>query len=310
LKRFAIVIIMLLCASAFAGEADKKGFSGYLDAGIVGISSNDALMTSGKNEDIDNTSDSPDRFSKALLTATFLVNYNNGKGIDVYLGTPAKSIKPQIALGMKNETPIAKTDLSVIFNPLSKVWKNPYASDREKTSAASAGIKLSLKEIGGTPHMLEIKIIGHNIDNDVIGRQYSELKRDGVEYEISYGYSLPVSTGVIRPYINGKYDDRLGEAESSKGTGAGVLLLKHFGKDLLVANASLEYSKFDEENPYFGETRKELESVIFAKYKLQDPFGWKNKHFSFSAGVMNRASNVDFYDAVTYLGSVTFGIDF
>jgi len=302
----AILTISLLCSTAFA---EKEGFSGYFDAGIIGISSNDALMVSSNNEEIDSLSENPDSFGKGILAVLFDVNYKSGS-LNYHAGTPMESVKPELAFGVTKIFGKSSFDVSLTVSPMSEVWENPYVMDRDATDSHKAGLKFEYKGIAGTPFMASLKISSRDVKDDEIGKIYPDMKRDSNTTEMLVGYSLRHKTGFVRPFVSINTTDSDGEAESSDGAGAGVLAFHKTSSGLLIGGFSAQYSKYGKENPVFSETRKDTEASVFVNYKWQNPFGWQKKHISFLAGAMNRSSNIDFYDAVTYVGGVTLGFDF
>lgn len=304
------LLLVTLCLSLFsAAFAEENGFSGYLDLGVLGMSSTDALMVSGNNEDIDGTGENADRFGKGIAVLLFDVNYRKDDLI-YHIGSPAEGAEPKLKAGISKLYGSSKVDVSFVIDPMGSVWEDPYIDDRDDTAQISAGISVSYEPVRRPGVFGDITVYKHDIDNDEIGERFSEMERDGYTYELTAGYKQPVSKGFLKPFVKLTHDSRDGDVQSSKGADLGILAARMFPQGRLIAALSAGYTKFDEENPVFDETRKDVNAKAFINYKWQNPFGFENKHISFITGVSNRSSNIDFYDAVTYFGGVTFGFDF
>jgi len=301
--------LITITATAFAAPEQKDGFSGYLDGGIFALNSTDTLMVSGSNEEIDSLNDSSDSFGKVIAAIMFEVKYKKDS-LTYHIGTPIGASKPEFELGVTKAFASSSLDVSLVLDPMAEVWKDPYVSDRRETDEHNAALKFTWNEIGGSPHYAYLKITSHDIENDEIGDRFDSMKRDGVTNELGVGYKFRSKARVITPVVVLRHDHRDGDAESSKGADLKFIYTKIGKNGVLISGAQLGYTGYDEENPVFGKTREDTELQAFAIYKWMNPFGWKNKHFSFVAGASDRVSNIDFYDAVTYFGGATFGIDF
>jgi len=309
MKFFSTLMLFLALALTSYARPMTEGFSGYFDLGLIGISSDDALMVSGNNEEINNLSGNSDRFGQALAVVLFDLNYKSGNVL-FHTGVPMASVKPELLAGATLLRGVSKYDFSLVLAPVSKVWEDPYVSDRDDTKDYAAGFRFKYEGIGGTPHLAELKIMAHDIDNDKIGDRYSSMARDGYTTELSVGYEFAQDRGSLTPIVKLSMDSRDGDAESNKGISIAFIKAKMLEKGLIIAVASIDYEKYDAENPIFNSTREDIKASAFLNYKLINPFGLKNKHISFMGGAANRASNIDFYDALTLVGGVTFGFDF
>lgn len=309
MKKLLILFLLSMCLTAYADGKRKDGFSGFLDIGALGVSSNDSLMVSGNNEDIKTLSDSPDRYGQGHIMAIFNVEYKNGDTV-WHVGSPLENIRPELAAGVTKNFGKSSFDVSLVVNPLEQVWKDPYVSRREKTNDLAYGVKLRYEGIAGTGHFAELRVIRHDIGDDDIGKRYSSMKRDGYMGEFTLGYDIGMEKGKVSPFVKLGHDRRDGDAESYKSGGAGVLYVRQMGSGTLISALFADYEGYDEKNPIFGKTRRDATSGAFVNYKWQNPFGLKDKHIMFIAGAFDRESNIDFYDAVTYIGGVTFGFDF
>jgi len=307
-RLIALAMVFLIAVTVQAAPV-KDGFSGYFDIGMLGLSSNDALSVHDDNEDIDSINENPDSFGAVLPIALFDLKYKKNNLI-YHTGTPVESGKSDLSFGVTFLKGEQEFDLSLIIKPMEKVWEDPYISDRESTADRSAGLRFSYKGILGTPHYVEMTAVGHKIEDDKIGERYSEMERDGITYNFESGYEKLVDQGMLTPFVTFELDNRDGDAQSSKSGGLGVKYARQLSTGLLLMNISASYQAYDEENSVFDKTRRDVHARAFAMYKHTNPFGWKKKHISFLAGTKHRMSNIDFYDAGSYFGGVTFGFDF
>lgn len=303
------IMIILTAAAAFAGGIQKDGLSGYADIGVIGVSSNDALMTSENNRNISTLSDSPDRFGKAMAAVIFNVNYKKDSLI-YHAGSPLENVRPQFELGVKKLFNGSSIDTSLVIDPMGSVWEDPYVSRRKKTGKLSAGIKMKYSNIAGTPHFMQFQIMRHDVDTDKIGERYSSMKRDGYTAELRCGYRFQLPAGSLKPFIILERDSREGDAQSYKGAGAGMMYQQKVKSGVIISAVKAEYMSYDKTNPIFDKTRKDIKAAAFVNYRWMNPLGFKGKHISFMGGVADRSSNTDFYNAVTWFGGVTLGVDF
>jgi len=293
IKLATLLAVSIFAVTAFAAPQEKEGFSGYLDAGIFAVSSTDTLTVSGNNEEIDSLDENSDRFGLGTFAMLFEVKYKKDNLV-YHAGTPMEGGDPQFELGVKNLFGTSSIDFSLVVEPMTKVWEDPYVLDRDSTKSAKAGFKVKYDNIGGTPHVAEIKVMGYNVDDDKIGERFDSMKRDGYSAEIGVGYHFKALSGQLTPTFSFKHDHRDGDAMSSKGTAANFVYVKPSQTSTFIAAVALGYDKFDEESPIFGKTREDTEVSTFILYNMNNVFGWKNKHVSFAGGASDRYSNIDF----------------
>lgn len=303
-------ILLLTSVSAFAAPPVEEGFSGSFDIGAFAISTNDALSVNDKNEDIDDLDDNPDSAGEVLGAILFDLKYRKNSHL-FHIGTPLEGGEPQLLAGYTFLKGESSYDISMVINPLGEKWKDPYVLDRSKTDSVSAGLRLKAENIADSSFNIELKAISHDIDDDVIGERFSEMKRDGSTYtvKLEYGYDLG-SNKELTPYIEYTREDRDGDAQSADGYAIGTKYSQPIGNGIIIPTISIATMEYDEENPVFGKTREDTSAKAFVMYIHKKPFGWENKHITVLAGTSKRFSNIDFYDATSYFGGVTFGFDF
>jgi hypothetical protein len=287
----------------------KDGFSGFFDIGVLTVISDDALLVAGNSEEIDSTAENADGFSVGAVIALFNVRYKD-KDLTYHAGTPLETGKPDLSIGVTKSFGASSFDVSLLVNPFTEVWENPFAPERDSTSDMQTGLKLTWSQVGGTPHNAVLVLRNHNIKDDTQGEIYPELNRDGYTFDISVSYDFSTKIGKVSPEIGYAAEIRDGDAESSQTPYIGVLIKKKLDKDFIMGAVRVGGEFFDAENPYFEKERRDITSAAFVMYKLADPFGWEKKHFTFMGGTAKRLSNIDFYDAVTLFAGVSFGFDF
>ncbi|XOB65698.1 DUF2860 family protein [Deferribacteres bacterium DY0037] len=310
MKNFIIITLLFMAVSTQAAPQGRDGFSGNIDIGMFGMNSTDALMATVSNEDIDTLSDNPDSFSRIKPIVTSELRYKKGD-ILYHAGTPPTDATPQFLLGTTFLYGKSSVDLSVILAPFGKVWKDPYVSDRKSTRDSSAGLRLKMENISGTRFGAKIQMISHDIDNDAIGRRFSDMKRNGETYSFTGDYKQPLSQhSVITPFVTYTIEDRNGDAMSGQGLQAGFKYLHKLKYGLIIPSFSIAGMWYNEDDSVFDKTRTDTTTSAFLMYKYFNPFGLANTHINFLVGGSLRSSNIDFYDARTVFTGVTFGYDF
>ncbi|MGD9807378.1 MAG: DUF2860 family protein [Deferribacterales bacterium] len=307
MKKLTTFILLLCAATAFSAPAQKDGFSGYFDLGILGISSTDATMTSDNNEDIDTLSDNPDSFSQGHIIALFNLQYKKGDKI-FHAGMPLEQAEPQLMAGITYENGRSTTDLSVIFDIFGEEWKDPYESSRDTTKRESVGLRLKMENISGTQFGFEAKVMSHNIKDDEIGDRFSDMRRDGATYSIKGEYNQPLGNrNKITPFIEYKREQRLGDAFSSNAIGLGAKYMQATSRGFIMPVINVYAEGFDDEDAVFDKTRRDKGAAAFLMYRHN--FTPKT-HGTILGGASVRRSNIDFYDAETFFTGATIGFDF
>jgi len=299
--------LLLVTATAFSAPHNKDGFSGFIDVGLLSVSSTDTLMVAGDNEKIDTLSDNPDRFNRGRLIA--LVNLKYKKGNLLYhAGTPMEEVSPQLLVGTTMLNGASSYDISVIFGIFGKVWEDPYVADRDSTSKQSTGLRFKAEGIAGSKFGAEIKLMSHDIDNDTIGGRFSSMKRDGNTYNIKGEYKYPIGNkSIITPFVEYKKEHRLGDAVSSDAVIAGAKYMQRTSKGFIMPMVNVYTEKFDADDAIFNKTRKDSGAGAFLMYRHNFT---PKVHASVMLGGFIRKSNIDFYDAETVLTAVTAGYNF
>lgn len=294
-----IIICLIAVLTAFTAFAGEK-FGGYIGVGGGYISTDDRLQVSDDNRNYD------DEAKDALLFITGELKYRATDNITYHIGVPQEAAEMAVKAGISVKFSESEIDLSALYKP-SDVWQNPYLDYRTKTDETVAGFSARYDGIAGTPLFTEAKYLSHDIDRDTAGEAFSELRRDGAETDIKFGYAVKKRLEIYVRYIDDKRD---GKAESSGTSAQGLLLrLPLKSKDLFMAGAEARFSRFDGRNPYFDGTREDASMRVFANYMFNSILG-KNRYVSVGGFYMKNASNIEYFDSSTFGTVISAGVRF
>ncbi|MDY6792215.1 MAG: DUF2860 family protein [Thermodesulfobacteriota bacterium] len=317
---FALGLILLIFMSitALAQEGDRHkedGFSARIEAGAIWINTTDQLFVDDKNEKTDNLNDEADSFNIALPALMFDLRYKfRDADTEVYLGTPLKESRTALTLGL-TQTFIdkSKLDVSVFAVNMAEVWENPYVAgvDRDETDVEDVGFTIDYDRILDTGLNLYYRYNSVDVDVDVIGSLFNNLKRDGVIHTTGLGYMIDLEkSNIIIPGFEYSKADMDGESNSYNGYRI-KLGYKRMNKDYIVnAFVSADKKEYDKTHPIFNKTRDEKGYSAMAIFTLLNPLGYDKFFTNFIAGCGYSDSNIDFFDKRTYVSGVTIGYNF
>ena len=311
-----LLTFMPITASAQEGDRHKEdGFSARIEAGAIWINTTDQLFVDDKNEKTDNLNDEADSFNIALPAVMFDLRYKfRDANTEVYLGTPLKESRTALTLGL-TQTFIdkSKLDVSIFGVNMAEVWKNPYIAgvDRDETNVADVGFTIDYNRILDTGLNLYYRCNLVDVDEDVIGTMYNNLKRDGVIHSTGIGYRINLEKGnIITPGFEYSKADMDGESNSYNGYKI-KLGYKRMKKDYIVnAFVSADKKEYDKTHPIFNKTRDEKGYSVMAIFTLLNPLGYEKFFTNFVVGYGCSDSNIDFFDKRTYVSGVTIGYNF
>ncbi|WP_081646932.1 DUF2860 family protein [Limisalsivibrio acetivorans] len=290
-------LIIVVALSAVPVFAQEGRFYADISAGAAVFNIESNLYTDSENEEIDSLDADAESISTTMPVLVFDAGYKT-KDTTYYIKTPFDEGDYGLAAGVKHDFGEAgDIDVSVFTKLGSEVWENPYVLDRDATDADVAGIDVTYRKIGGTGFELDYALTTISVDEDKAADAYEELDRSGLVHDIKLGYAYSVAPGTaIVPGIRVERGQLEGEAESWQGFGAG-LELRRFSKTYFT-KMSLNYKKdnFDEENPYFGETREDSSVSGFFMFSYR---GFSNKRVSATllAYYSVSDSEIDFFDS-------------
>ena len=283
-----LLIVMLIPVLALAGsnqetnkhqENDKNGFFGsILIGGGCETGKPSGLEVVDDNKKISTLDERSDRQSRDLFlimgelgyefastgTRVSLSNQKSEKSFaDLVVAQPLKDIGTvRASFGFGKED----------------VWADPYATgvDRRKTDKESYNLKLEWEEILGSGFSATLKLSTIEVDHDLIGDRYPDLKRDGQVMAAEIGYVFSVGQNqMIIPGFDIEVQDRDGESSSSKKAGVSLSYIIEFDKWNFTTSLGLGKRDFDKTHPVFNKTRRETQCELSHLVTYSQPFGWK-----------------------------------
>ncbi|MEA3432124.1 MAG: DUF2860 family protein [candidate division WOR-3 bacterium] len=313
---FTFLTFMSITASAQEGDRhEENGFSARIEAGAIWINTTDQLFVDDKNEKTDNLNDEADSFSTTMPLVMFDLRYAfQGSDTEVYLGTPFEDSGIALTLGMA-QTFIdkSKLDLSVFSKIMAEVWKDPYIAGvaRDDTDIKDVGFTIDYDRILDTGLNLYYRYNLLDVDEDVIGTRFNDMKRDGIIHTTGLGYTIDLDeSNTIIPGLEYSKADMDGESNSYNG--CKIKLEYKLMKNDYILNAfvSVDKKDYDKMHPIFNKTRDETEYSAIAIFTLLNPLGYDKFFTNFIAGYGYSDSNIDFFDKRTYLSGITIGYNF
>lgn len=317
---FALCLMLLtfMSITALAQEGDRHeetGFSARIEAGAIWINTTDQLFVDDKNEKTDNLNDEADSFSVTLPAVMFDLRYKfRDTDTEVYLATPFEDSGIALTLGMA-QTFIdkSKLDVSIFSEIMGEVWKDPYIAGvaRDETNVEDVGFTIDYDHILDTGINLYYRYNLVDVDEDVIGKRFNNLKRDGIIHTTGLGCMIDLDkSNIIIPGFEYAKADMDGESNSYNGYKIKIGY-KRMKKDyILSAFVSADIKNYDKTHPIFNKTRDEKGYSAIAIFTLLNPFGYDKFFTNFIVGYSYSDSNIDFFDKHTYVSGLTIGYNF
>jgi hypothetical protein len=304
--------------TALAQEGDRheeNRFSSRIEAGAIWINTTDQLFVDDKNDKTDNLNDEADSFNTILPAVMFDLRYMfQGPDTEVYLGTPLKESGIAVTLGIA-QTFIdkSKLDLAIFSKLMTEAWKDPYIPEvyRDDTDVKDIGFTIDYNRIFDTGLNLCYRYNLVDVDEDVIGTRFNDLKRDGIIHTTGIGYEVRLDrSNIIIPGFDYSKADMDGESSSYNGYKI-KLSYKRMKKDYIL-NAFISASRNDYEktHPIFNKTRDEKAYSATVIFTILNPFGYEKFFTNFIVGYGYSDSNIDFFDKRTYISGITTGYNF
>jgi hypothetical protein len=316
-KTIFALLLMFMSITALAQEGDRheeNGFSARIEAGAIWVNITDQLFVDEKNEKTDNLNDEADSFSIISPTLMFDLRYHfRNTDTEFYLAMPFEDLDMMLTFGMA-QTFIDKSKLDIsIFTGDGEVWKDPYISqaNRDDTEMNDIGFTIDYDCIMDTGFNLYYKYNQVDVDQDVIGTMFNDLKRDGIIHTTGLGYMIDLDkSNIIIPGFEYSKADMDGESNSYNGYKIKIGY-KRMEKDYILSTfVSADKKSYDKTHPIFNKTRDEKGYSAIGIFTLLNPFGYDNFFTSFIVGYGYSDSNIDFFDKRTYVSGITIGYNF
>lgn len=304
LKGWTILLVMVLFpVLVMAGqteEKDKNGFFGsILLGGGVASGKPSQLEVTDDNKKIDTLHENADHQTRGIPFISGEIGYGFAStGTRISLGNQ-RSEKSFADLVVTQPFGRIGTIRASFGYGREEVWADPYITgvDRLETDEDSCTFKLEWKEIAGSNFMTTLKLIDIDVDQDLIGNRYPDLKRDGQLMAAEIGYVFVIGENqMIIPTFNMEMEDRDGESNSGKKAGISVSHAIELGKWCFVSSLSFGKREFDKTHPVFHETREEKEYEISELVTYSRPFGWKGFFINGLVSYSRVDANIDFFN--------------
>ena len=150
-----------------------------------------------------------------------------------------------------------------------------------------------------------------DVDKDVIGTMFNNLKRDGVIHTTGFGYMIDLDkSNIIIPGF--EYSKANMDGESNSYNGYKIKLgYKRMKKDyILNAFVSTYKNDYDKTHPIFNKTRDEKGYSAMVIFTLLNPFCYEKYFTNFIVGHSDSDSNIDFFDKRSYVSGISIGYNF
>ena len=333
------LLFMLSSTSLIAAPiAEESGFSGFVAAGITGISFESNMIAGNAFDDeitdnsISSLADAPDTESSVLGNLNYELKYTYAESkTEVFLGTDLIDLLTfdnTSRLGVRKDYDgFGIIGVSLLFTTLpGTVWQDPYDTSKPRNSVDqdSEGISLKWERILESNFELEVRKREYKIDgNDSSGLNgpyvgaelhgltdaelNDQLNREGDVTAIFANYTWKFGEGkFLKPSLRYGDYDLDGQAMQYKRTAFKLAYLSIGKRWNIVASASVGQDDYDNINPLFADEADSatVGAAFTAAYK--NPFGWSKKlSFLGTVAAYDNDSDIDFYDTSITLASFT-----
>jgi len=306
----ACLILLFFCYNASGEEPGDRqgssGFSGSIKLGVMhGITKNQ-LNAHDDNKKIDNLDKTSNQVNETLPLPLFDLNYAFQNGTSLYLGIPFESeFRPTI--GVSQRLPGGSIGLFFHFSLLEEVWEDPYLTgvDRKETDITKLGGKIQYKvnnfEIGYEYNAVDV-------DKDLIGEMFEELKRDGVVHKLGLEYKIELGQkNMLVPKLSYTIADMDGDSNSYNGYEGGLNFMRMSESYMLILSVSGGLKDYDKDHPIFNETREDNLYKAMGMVSWLNPLGYERFSLDVGCGYAKTDSNIDFFDSDGYFGFTAVG---
>ncbi|MDL1963671.1 MAG: DUF2860 domain-containing protein [Deltaproteobacteria bacterium] len=313
---FTLLTFMAITALAQEGNMPKENnFSARIEAGGIWINTTDQLFVYDRNEKTENLNDEADNFSTTMPLVMFDLRYAfQSSDTEVYLQTPLEESGIPLTLGLTQTfIDTSKLDVSIFYGIMGEVWKDPYIAGgaRDDTDIKDVGFTIDYDRILDTGLNLYYRYNLADVDEDVIGTRFHDLKRDGIIHTTGLGYMIDLDeNNMIIPGFEYSKANMDGESNSYNSYKIKFGYKRMKNDYILNAFVSADKKDYDKTHPIFNKTRDETEYSATAIFTLLNPFGYDKFFTNFIVGYSYSDSNIDFFDKRTYISGVTIGYNF
>lgn len=318
LKGWAIVLVIIVFpVSALAGQANEQDKSGFFGNVLLG-----GGFTSGKpsqlevtddNEKIHTLDEESDRQERGIPFISGEIGYgfaSTGTKISLSNQKSERSFADLVVEQSLGGMGIARVSMGY---GRQDVWADPYITgvNRRETDEESYNLKLEWEMIAGSGLLAALKLSDIDVDQDLIGSRYRDLKRDGqvMAAELGYGFAIGENQMIV-PAFDIAVEDREGESNSGEKLGLSVSHSIEFGKFSVVTAMAFGKREFDKTHPVFNKTREQTEYEFSHLVTYSQPFGWKGVFITGLVSYSRINANIDFFNQDELTAGVGIGYEF
>lgn len=281
-------------------DFEEAGFSGMIQAGTIWTTTTSQLHTDSGNKKINTLDKEADRFDELEPGILFDLRYTYTSGTSIYISTPFED-EYELSIGVSQFLPDgSQIGLSAYYTLFKEVWKDPYmiGAPRAETDLTQFGCRLKYDQILGTSLSLGYKYTNMDVDEDLIGESFSDLKRDGDIHSLVFGYSFNFGSGhLLTPEFQYSLAAMDGKSNSYDGYKVGLNYGKMSEKLMIQLSVSAESDIYDKSHPIFNKKRKDKKYHAMTIFTWLNPFGFEKFfcNFGMEGGVTD--SNINFFQS-------------
>lgn len=314
-RRWCIIILFSMEVSSFAKVSVAQPsdvlphwqLTGSVQGGVATMESTSQMIVDNANATnhyLNREADSFNtRFTAPLVDFTYI---SQKKDAAYYFRTPVDNGFP-LTLGYTRDIKdVGNVDISVFTKLDNEVWKHPYLveSARESTSVMDSGITLQYNDFF---YGLEL----YDVKDDVIGRQFSDLQRDGKSHSLGYTPKIPLlpSSELKLNLIYAK-DELDGKSEAADHYVLKMGYTTQPGNYVLNMEMKLAKSNFEKTHPLFEKRRDTITRAGTLLFTWLEPFGLSGFFNSWILNYETANSRIDFFDYRNRITATTIGYRF
>lgn len=236
-----------------------------------------------------------DSFLRAL--PLFDINLSYKSGVNTYfLRTSTEAMTPGLQVGFKRQGFVFEsTELYLGYNPLRRVWKDPYLLNTPREKTYQRDYELGVKFFQGASS-LGVSSVYSDIEDDKLGERERDLRRDRLITELSYSYRYSLSKNLgISPSLNLRYSKAKGKANSYAGYTLGLSGIYRESTYLFNAGLGIDVDNYLNKDPVLLKKRKDTGYYLLVSMTKRN-FIHKNVYFTSFTAYRQVNSNANFYD--------------
>lgn len=309
-----ILVFFPTFALAQTDEAEKGGFFGNIVLG-GGFSAGrpSQLHVTDDNKSIDSLNEKAVRQERGIPYIMGELGYDIAStGTKISIGNQ-KGERSMGALALEQSLGGMGLVRATVGYGQEDVWADPYLTKvrREETDETSYNVTLEFEEIAGTGAMASLKLSDIDVDKDMIGERYRDLRRDGQRMGASIGFGIPLGESqVVIPSFEIVIEDRDGESNSGMQYKLELAHLMGLGSWSFATSVALFDMKFDKVHPVFHATRDERGIEVNELITYEEPFGWEGFSIMGLITYTRMDSNIDFFSTDELTAGMGIGYSF